>query len=129
MDMGTRESHTARSPPKSLQILVAHCERTRVRVCSTLRSHHTSCTRRGHGVKKPLQNISRCCFAAIELSRVNTSMIYTFDFDFDQLDRCHDLVLTRWDMRIIHCVFDDLKDHYITVIDCDPATAVWLSLF
>ena len=56
-------------------------------------------------------------------------MIYTFDFDLEQLDRCHDLVLHRWHMRIIHCVFDDLKDHYITVIDCDPATAVWLSLF
>ena len=53
-------------------------------------------------------------------------MIYTFDFDFDQLDRCHDLVLTRWHMRIIHCVFED---HNITVIDCDPATATWLSLF
>ena len=56
-------------------------------------------------------------------------MIYTFDFDHDQLDRCCDLVLTRWRMHIIHCVFDDCKDHYVTVIDCDSATAVWLSLF
>lgn len=56
-------------------------------------------------------------------------MIYTFDFDYDQLDRCQDLVLTHWHIQIIHCVFDDLKDHYITVIDCDAATATWLSLF
>ena len=56
-------------------------------------------------------------------------MIYTFDFDFDQLDRCQDLVLHRWNMRIIHIIFDDLQDHYITVIDCDSETAVWLSLF
>jgi hypothetical protein len=38
-------------------------------------------------------------------------------------------VLERWHMRIIHCVFDDLEDHYVTVIDCDSETAVWLSLF
>jgi hypothetical protein len=56
-------------------------------------------------------------------------MIYTFDFDLEQLDRCQDYLLHRWHMRIIHCVFDDLEDHYVTVIDCDSATAVWLSLF
>jgi hypothetical protein len=56
-------------------------------------------------------------------------MIYTFDFDHDQLDRCQDLVLSRWHINIIHCVFDDLEDHYVTVIDCDSETAVWLSLF
>ena len=56
-------------------------------------------------------------------------MIYTFDFDCHQLDRCHDFLLPQWHMRIIPCVFDDLKDHYVTVIDCDPETAVWLSLF
>jgi len=56
-------------------------------------------------------------------------MIYTFDFDFEQLDRCQDYVLARWNIRIIHIIFDDLRDHYITVIDCDPETAVWLSLF
>jgi len=56
-------------------------------------------------------------------------MIYTFDFDHDQLDRCQDLVLTRWNIRIIRIQYDDLQDHYITVIDCDSETAVWLSLF
>jgi hypothetical protein len=56
-------------------------------------------------------------------------MIYTFDFDLAQLDRCHDLVINRWHMQIIPCVFEDLEDHYVTVIDCDSETAVWLSLF
>ena len=56
-------------------------------------------------------------------------MIYTFDFDFDQLYRCQYYVMHRWHIRIIHIIFDDLKDHYVTVIDCDSATAVWLSLF
>lgn len=55
-------------------------------------------------------------------------MIYTFDFDLQQLDRCLDLVHSQWRMIIIPCVFDDLQDHYVTVIDCDSATAVWLSL-
>jgi hypothetical protein len=56
-------------------------------------------------------------------------MIYTFDFDLEQLDRCHDVVMSRWRMLIIPCVFDDLEDNYVTVIECDSATAVWLSLF
>jgi hypothetical protein len=56
-------------------------------------------------------------------------MIYTFDFDHDQMDRCQDYVMHRWRMLIIPCVFDDLQDHYVTVIDCDSETAVWLSLF
>jgi hypothetical protein len=38
-------------------------------------------------------------------------------------------VLSRWNIRIIRIQYDDLRDHYITVIDCDSETAVWLSLF
>ena len=56
-------------------------------------------------------------------------MIYTFDFDHEQLDRCQDYVLARWNIRIIRIQYDDLRDHYIVVIDCDPETAVWISLF
>ena len=57
-------------------------------------------------------------------------MIYTFDFDHDQLNRCQDFVLARYNIaRIIHILHDDLKDHYITLVDCDSETATWLSLF
>ena len=56
-------------------------------------------------------------------------MLYTFDYSETQLDRCQDLVLARYDIaRIIHLLYDDLQDHYITVIDCDPVTATLLSL-
>ena len=60
---------------------------------------------------------------------LDSVMIYTFDFDHEQLDRCQDYVLTRWNIRIIRIQYDDLRDHYIVVIDCDPETAVWISLF
>lgn len=57
-------------------------------------------------------------------------MLYTFDYDESQLDRCQDYVLARYHItRIIHILFDDLRDHYIVVIDCDPATATLLSLY
>jgi len=57
------------------------------------------------------------------------SMLYTFDYSLAQLDRCQDYVLDRYDIaRIIHIQFDDLLDHYIALIDCDPATATLLSL-
>ena len=57
-------------------------------------------------------------------------MLYTFDYDESQLLRCQDYVLARYDItRIIHLLYDDLLDHYIVVIDCDPATATLLSLF
>ena len=45
--MGPGQQYTARSPFKSLQILVAHGFKVRVRVCSTLRRDNTSCTWRG----------------------------------------------------------------------------------
>ena len=56
-------------------------------------------------------------------------MLYTFDYSETQLDRCQDYVLARYHIaRIIHLLYDDLQDHYITVIDCDPPTATLLSL-
>lgn len=56
-------------------------------------------------------------------------MLYTFDYSFAQLDRAQDYVLARYPIaRIIHLLYDDLEDHYITVIDCDAPTATLLSL-
>lgn len=56
-------------------------------------------------------------------------MLYTFDYSLSQLEQCHDYVLARYNIaRIIHILYDDLEDHYITVIDCDAKTATLLSL-
>ena len=57
------------------------------------------------------------------------AMLYTFDYSLEQLDRAQDYVLDRYNIaRIIHLHLDDLLDHYITLIDCDPATATLLNL-
>ena len=56
-------------------------------------------------------------------------MLYTFDYTLDQLDRCQDYVYERYNIaRIIHILYDDLLDHYIVLVDCDPATATLLTL-
>lgn len=56
-------------------------------------------------------------------------MQYTFDYSEQQLDRCQDYVLARYNIaRIIHLLYDDLLDHYIVIIDCDAPTATLLSL-
>lgn len=56
-------------------------------------------------------------------------MLYTFDLSLEQLDRCQDYVLARYPIaRIIRIMYDDLEDHYITLIDCDAPTATLLSL-
>lgn len=56
-------------------------------------------------------------------------MLYTFDYSLAQLEQCHDYVLARYNIaRIIHILYDDLEDHYITLIDCDAKTATLLSL-
>ncbi len=56
-------------------------------------------------------------------------MQYTFDYALDQLDRCQDYVLARYNIaRIIHLLYDDLLDHYIVIIECDAPTATLLSL-
>ena len=57
------------------------------------------------------------------------TMLYTFDYSMAQLDRAQDYVLARYHIaRIIHILYDYLEDHYVTVIDCDPKTALLLSL-
>ena len=56
-------------------------------------------------------------------------MLYTFDYSLAQLEQCHDYVLARHNIaRIIHLLYDDHSDHYIALIDCDPKTALLLSL-
>jgi len=56
-------------------------------------------------------------------------MLYTFDYSESQLDRCQDYVLARYPIaRIIHVLYEDLEDHYITLVDCDAPTATLLSL-
>ena len=56
-------------------------------------------------------------------------MLYTFDYSETQLDRCQDYVLARYPIAcIIRILYDDLEDHYITLIDCDAKTATLLSL-
>jgi hypothetical protein len=57
-------------------------------------------------------------------------MLYTFDYTLEQLDRCQDHVYTGYTIaRIIRIRYDDLLDHYIVLVDCDPKTATLLSLF
>ena len=70
-----------------------------------------------------------CILGLSVILYLNTCMLYTFDYSESQLDRCQDYVLQRYNIaRIIHILYDDLADHYITVIDCDPKTATLLSL-
>jgi hypothetical protein len=62
---------------------------------------------------------------------VNSSMLLTLDLSLEQLDRVHDYILPRTDpllLRIIHILCDDLTDHYITLIECNPTTATFLRL-
>lgn len=56
-------------------------------------------------------------------------MLYTFDYTLEQLDRCQDHVYSGYTIaRIIHILYDDLLDHYIVLVDCEPKTATFLSL-
>jgi hypothetical protein len=58
----------------------------------------------------------------------NVSRIRAFDFNLTQLDRVQDLgILGRF--QIIHIQYDDLTDHYVTLLECDDAMANWISLF
>ncbi len=56
-------------------------------------------------------------------------MLYTFDYSLEQLDRCQDYLNDSFSLaRIIHILYDDLRDHYIVLVDCEPKTATFLSL-
>jgi hypothetical protein len=57
-------------------------------------------------------------------------MLLTLDLTLEQLDRVQDYVHPRNTplLRIIHLLYDDLTDHYITLIECEPKTATLLQL-
>ena len=58
-------------------------------------------------------------------------MIYTLDLSLDQLDRVQDRIGAQTPLRIIHCLWEEQglwRDHYITVVDCEPEQALWLYL-
>ncbi len=55
-------------------------------------------------------------------------MLYSMDLSFEQLDRVQDYCLGHNGnlLRIVHILYDDCEDHYITIIDTDPLTATLL---
>lgn len=57
-------------------------------------------------------------------------MLLTLDLSLEQLDRVQDYVHPRSShlLRIIHVLYDDLTDHYITLVECEPKTATLLQL-
>ncbi len=54
--------------------------------------------------------------------------IRAFDLSLDQLNRVQDLRCEGY-FHIIHIMYDDLTDHYVTLLECDDRTATWISLF
>ena len=56
-------------------------------------------------------------------------MLYTFEFTNSQLMRVDDWLSQQGGNQYIIAVQRRLfEDSVITIIDCDPATAVWLAL-
>lgn len=53
--------------------------------------------------------------------------IRAFDLSIDQLNRVQDL-RCRGYFHIIHIMYDDLTDHYVTLIECDDRLAMWIGL-
>lgn len=58
-------------------------------------------------------------------------MLLTLDLTLEQLGFVQDYVRARDSqlLRIIHVLYDDLTDHYIALVECEPKTATLLSLF
>lgn len=58
-------------------------------------------------------------------------MLLTLDLTLEQLSSVQDYVRARDSqlLRIIHVLYDDLTDHYIALVECEPKTATLLSLF
>jgi hypothetical protein len=58
-------------------------------------------------------------------------VLYTFDLSLEQLSAVQDYVRSHDSqlLRIIHVMYDDLSDHYITLVDCEPKTATFLALY
>ncbi len=53
--------------------------------------------------------------------------IRAFDLDLAQLNRVQDLRCEGY-FHIIHIMYDDLTDHYVTLVECDDRMATWISL-
>jgi hypothetical protein len=53
--------------------------------------------------------------------------IRAYDLSLDQLNRVHDLRCTGY-FHIIHIQYDDLTDHYVTLVECDDRLATWIAL-
>jgi hypothetical protein len=53
--------------------------------------------------------------------------IRTFDLNMDQLNRVQDLRCQGY-FHIIHIMYDDLTDHYVTLVECDDRMATWIGL-
>ncbi len=53
--------------------------------------------------------------------------IRTFDLNMDQLNRVQDLRCEGY-FHIIHIMYDDLTDHYVTLVECDDRMATWIGL-
>lgn len=66
----------------------------------------------------------------LSLRRIKYSMLLTLDLSLEQLNRVQDYVIPREHhlLRIIHILYKDLTDHYITLVECDPKTATLLQL-
>jgi hypothetical protein len=58
-------------------------------------------------------------------------MLLTLDLTIEQLERVQDYVHNKEShiLRIIHILYDDLTDHYIALVECEPRTATLLQLF
>lgn len=58
-------------------------------------------------------------------------MLYTFDLSLEQLSSVQDYVRKHDSqlLRIIHIMYDDLTDHYIALVDCEPRHATLLALY
>ncbi len=53
--------------------------------------------------------------------------IRAFDLNLSQLNRVQDLK-TQGYFRIIHIMYDDLTEHYVTLVECDDRMATWIEL-
>ncbi len=53
--------------------------------------------------------------------------IRAYDLSLDQLNRVQDLGTPGY-FHIIHILYDDLTDHYVTLVECDDRTATWIAL-
>ncbi len=55
-------------------------------------------------------------------------MIYTMELTFEELDRVQDYCLGHNQdlLRIIHILYDDCEDYYVTIVETDPITATLL---